>query len=190
MLVAEMLAIHFCSDREETIEVLSDLLGETRRRVESGQGVLAKGAARVFWINPVADLRVMNLLEDCGGRICGTDYLFGHALERIPEELTPMEALARTALADPMVGSTTDRAEKICRDARRFGAEGMIVSRIPGASHCATEGRVIAEIVGGRLGLPVVEIEVPPLTDALAPTLSGRIEALVENDPWEAGGSE
>jgi hypothetical protein len=42
------------------------------------------------------------------------------------------------------------------------------------------EGLVIAADVRTRLGLPVVEIEVPPITDALEPSLRTRLEALVE----------
>ena len=72
MLIAEMLAIHFCSDQDEAIGVLDELLAEVRARVSAGIGVLAADAVRVFWVNPVADLRVMNLLEDVGGRVCGT----------------------------------------------------------------------------------------------------------------------
>ena len=140
MLIAEMLAIHFCSDHNETLGVLAELLDEVRRRVRAGVGVLAADAVRVFWVNPVADLRVMNLLEDAGGRVCGTDYMFCHALDPIPTDLPPLEALARMALADPMVGSAVDRAERICADIRRFGAEAVVISRIPGASHCAMEG--------------------------------------------------
>jgi benzoyl-CoA reductase/2-hydroxyglutaryl-CoA dehydratase subunit BcrC/BadD/HgdB len=180
MQIAEMLAIHFCSDREETIRVLDDLLAEARRRVRAGRGVGRPDAARVYWVNPVADLRAMNLLEEAGGRICGTDYLFGHALVRIPEDLPPIEALARVALADPMVGSAVDRAELVCRDVERFGAEAVVVSRIPGASHCALEGDVIREVVDGRLGLPVLEIEVPSICDPIEPALRTRLEALVE----------
>jgi len=180
MLVAEMLAIHFCSDQQEAISVLDQLLGEVRSRVAAGQGVLPGGAVRVFWVNPVADLRVMNLLEDVGGRVCGTEYLFCHALDPISEDLPPMEALARSALADPMVGSPVDRAERICREAREFGAQAVVISRIPGASHCGLEGLVIGNVVRGRLGLPVAEIEVPPITDALEPSLRTRLEALVE----------
>ena len=41
MLIAEMLAIHFCSDHNETIGVLAELLEEVRRRVQAGVGVLA-----------------------------------------------------------------------------------------------------------------------------------------------------
>jgi hypothetical protein len=91
-----------------------------------------------------------------------------------------MEALAQVALADPMAGSAADRADRICRDAVKFGAEAVLVSRIPGASHCALEGLVISEIVGSNLKIPVVEIEVLPLTDSIYPTLRTRISALVE----------
>ena len=180
MLIAEMLAIHFCSDRDETISVLKELIDEVKTRVQAGKGVLGADAARIFWVNPVADLQVMNLLEDCGGRICGTEYLFSHALDTIPEELQPAEALARMALADPMVGSSVDRAERICADIRRFGSEAVLISRIPGASHCALEGEVIAEVVRSRLEVPVLEIEVPPVTDSIRPTLGTRLEALIE----------
>jgi benzoyl-CoA reductase/2-hydroxyglutaryl-CoA dehydratase subunit BcrC/BadD/HgdB len=180
MLIAEMLVIHFCSDQEETIAVLQDLLGEVNRRVAAGVGYGTADTARVFWVNPVADLRVMNLLEDCGGRICGTEYLFAHALDPIPPDVPPLEALARMALADPMVGSAVDRATRIVAEIRRFGAEAVIVSRIPGASHCALEGEIIGEIVREECGIPVLEIEVPPLTDAVYPSLRTRLEALVE----------
>ena len=180
MLVAEMLAIHFCSDHNEALGVVADLRKEVRRRMQAGVGVLAPNAVRVFWVNPVADLRAMNLLEDVGGRVCGADYMIGHALHPIPTDVPPMEALARTALADPMVGSAVDRAERICADVRRFRAEAVVVSRIPGASHCAAEGQVIGDVVRARVGVPVLEIEVSPVADAMEPTIRTRLEALIE----------
>lgn len=180
MLIAEMLAIHFCSDRQETLEVLEDLLDEVKARVKAGVGVLDADAAKIFWINPVADLQVMNLLEDCGARVCGTEYLFTHALDTIPQDIPPMEALARMALADPMVGSSADRAQRICSDIRRFGSEAALISRIPGASHCALESQVISEIVQDGFDIPVLEIEIPPVTDSMRPALRTRMEALVE----------
>ena len=180
MLIAEMLAIHFCSDQNQTIVVLKALLDEVSARVQEGVGYFSADAARVFWVNPVADLRVMNLLEECGGRICGTEYLFTHALDPIPQDVPPLEALAQMALADPMVGSSADRASRISADIRAFGSEALVISRIPGASHCALEGLVIGEIVRDKLDIPVVEIEVPPLTDSIRPTLRTRLEALIE----------
>lgn len=180
LLIAEMLALHFCSDRGASVDVLAGLLKEVQRRATKGIGYFGRDAVKVFWVNPVADLRVMNLLEQCGGRICGTEYLFCHALDEIPENIPPMEALARMALADPMVGSASDRARRICRDITRFGAEAVVVSRIPGASHCALEGEVIADMIGDELGLPLVELEVPPVCDAFMPALVTRLGALME----------
>ena len=180
MLIVEMLAIHYCSDRDETAAVVDALTLEVQARIAAGVGALPAGAARVFWVNPVADLRVMNVLEECGGRIAGTDYLFLHALDRIPTDVPPIEALAAAALADPMVGTARQRAERIAREMRAFGAEALLLSRIPGASHCALEGEVIGDCVREHLDLPVLEIEVSPVSDALLPTLRTRMGALVE----------
>jgi hypothetical protein len=180
MLIAEMLAIHFCSDREESLRVLTNLVAEASGRVDRGVGFFGPDAARLFWVNPVADLRAMNLVEELGGRICGTDYLFMHAIDDIPTNQPPMVALAASALADPMVGSALERARRICDDIVMFGAEGVVVSRIPGASHCALEGTVIGDMVADRLGLPVVEIEVPPVSDAERPRLTTRLETLID----------
>ncbi|MFU8780928.1 MAG: 2-hydroxyacyl-CoA dehydratase [Kiritimatiellia bacterium] len=180
MHIAEMLAIHFCSNLPETEAVLDDLLAEVDRRIAAGQGFSEGEAIRVFWVNPVADLQMMNLLESLGGRLCGTDFMFTHALDPIPESVPPFEALARTAMADPMTGPARDRAQRILRDARRCGADAMVVCRIPGASHCATEGPALAGPVREQLGIPFVEIEVPPLGDAMAASIRTRLEALLE----------
>lgn len=181
MLIAEMLVIHCCSDHDECLAVLQDLLAEVRQRIDRNQGILPRDAVRIFWVNPVADLRIMNVIEDVGGRICGTDYMVLHAIDRIPEDVPPMQALARAALADVMVGPAQDRVDRICRDAARFGAEAVVISRIPGASHCATEGAVIRDGVRERLNLPSVEIEVMSITNAVEPSLRTRLQALIES---------
>ncbi|OPZ05636.1 MAG: 2-hydroxyglutaryl-CoA dehydratase, D-component [candidate division BRC1 bacterium ADurb.BinA364] len=180
MQIAEMLAIHFCSDRAEALNVLKGLLAETQNRRRRRWGTAAPGAARVYWLNPVADLRMMNALEDCGARLSGAEYLFSHAIDAIPEDLEPLEALARTALADPMIGPAADRAKRIVAEMRRFGAEALIVSRIPGASHCATEGEAIRQIVDAELGVPTLELETPVLMDSARSGLIDRMQALVE----------
>jgi len=180
MLVVEMLAIHFCSDREEALAVLEGLLAEAQSRVRQGRFVIEPEAARIFWVNPVADLRAMNLLEDFGGRICGSDFMFAHALDLIPEDLPPLEALARTALADPMVGPTSDRAARIIRECQAGRAEAVVISRIPGASHCAREGEIICGLVREKMGIPAIELEIPPVCDALLPALGSRLQALME----------
>lgn len=180
MLIAEMLAIHFCSDQDECRRVLEDLTAEAQARIRTGRFAIPEQAARVYWVNPVADLRAMNLLELCGGRLCGSDFMFTHALDIIPEDLPPLEALARMALADPMVGSAVERARRIAAECRRYRAEAIVVARIPGASHSPWEGALIREHVSRHTGLPAVEVEIPPVCDAMLPTLRTRLQALVE----------
>jgi benzoyl-CoA reductase/2-hydroxyglutaryl-CoA dehydratase subunit BcrC/BadD/HgdB len=178
--ICEMLAIHFCSDPEQSLAVLTHVLQTVERRVERAEGVLPRDNCRVVWVNPVADLRVMNLFEEMGGALAGTEYLFRHALLPIPENGPPLEALAETALRDPMIGTAQYRARLIIEEARRYGAEGVIVANIPGASHCATEGLVIRQEVQRTLDLPVLEIAVPPVADASIGQLATRLEGFFE----------
>ncbi len=180
MLIVEMLAIHFCSDRALCAVVLDDLLALARQRVAAGAGYGPAEAVRVLWVNPVADLRAIGLVEEAGGRICASDFLFTHSLEDIAEDQPPFTALAANALADPMVGSSRDRAALVVDQARRQGVEAAVVSRIPGASHCAYEGGHIAAAVRSALDIPTVEIEVPVMSDSLDSALRTRIEALLE----------
>jgi benzoyl-CoA reductase/2-hydroxyglutaryl-CoA dehydratase subunit BcrC/BadD/HgdB len=42
------------------------------------------------------------------------------------------------------------------------------------------EGAIIGDIVRSKTGIPVLEIEVPPITDSMEPTLRTRLEALIE----------
>ncbi|MBP6928886.1 MAG: 2-hydroxyacyl-CoA dehydratase [Caldisericia bacterium] len=177
--ICEMIAIHFCSDREEATNVLAHVLETVRKRVESGAGVLPKENCRAVWINPVADLRVMNLFEDLGGAIAGTEYLFRHALVQIPTNVSPMRALALTALSDPMIGPAWQRAKIVIDEVKKYKAEGIVVSNIPGASHSATEGNIIRELAS-KEGIPVLQISVPPLTDATSSQLGTRFEAFFE----------
>ncbi|OGD20751.1 MAG: hypothetical protein A2W03_09960 [Candidatus Aminicenantes bacterium RBG_16_63_16] len=178
--ICEMLAIHYCSDPEQCLAVLTHVLQTVERRVERSEGVLPRDNCRVVWVNPVADLRVMDLFEEMGGALAGTEYLFRQALLPIPESGPPLEALAETALRDPMIGTARYRARLIIEEARRYGAEGVIVSNIPGASHCATEGLVIRQEVQRTLDLPVLEIVVPPMADASIGQLATRFEGFFE----------
>jgi len=181
MLIAEMLIIHYCSNFDETVAIYRDMVETAKARVSAGVGYGKKSDVKVFWVNPVADLRIMNLLEECGGRVCGTEYLFTHALDLIDTSFeNPLDSLANSILADPMIGPAQDRARRIIDDIGRFGAQAVIVSRIPGASHCGFEGRIITQMVEKELGIPVLEIEVPPMTDSMSPSIRTRIEALIE----------
>lgn len=178
--VCEMIVIHFCSDLYESLSVLEHVLETIEFRVRNGIGVLPDDNCRVVWVNPVADLRIMNVFEDLGGTLAGTEYLFRHALLQIPEDEPPMKALAKTALCDPMIGPANQRADVVIEDAKKYKAEGVIISGIPGASHCATEGAIIKDKVQKELGLPVLEITVPPVSDSNFGQMATRFEAFFE----------
>lgn len=178
--ICEMIALHFCSEMDESINVLGHVAETIQQRVNNQEGVLPADSCRCVWVNPVADLRAMNMFESLGGSIAGTEYLFRHALVQIPTNIEPMRALALTALCDPMIGSSRYRARLIIEDALRYNAEGVVISNIPGASHCATEGTIIRDCIQTKTGLPVLEITVPPLIDSESGQLSTRFEAFFE----------
>ncbi len=180
LLIAEMLAIHYCSDIDETEIILQEMVNEVKNRVANGFFIGNKSATKVFWVNPVADLRVMNMLEEYGCRLCGTDFMFTHALDQIPEDIPPLEALALAAMSDSMTSGSTQRAARICKDIKKIGSEALIISKIPGASHCAFEGKIISEIVKRECGIPVIEIEVPPMADVMMMNIKTKIKTLKE----------
>jgi benzoyl-CoA reductase/2-hydroxyglutaryl-CoA dehydratase subunit BcrC/BadD/HgdB len=178
--ICEMIALHFCSEMNESISVLEHVASTIDERVRNRQGVLSEDSCRCVWVNPVADLRAMNMFESLGGSIAGTEYLFRHALVQIPTNIDPMRALALTALSDPMIGSSRYRAEIIAQDAARYNAEGVVISNIPGASHCATEGTIIRDYIQRKTGFPVLEVTIPPLIDSESGQLATRFEAFFE----------
>ena len=178
--ICEMLALHFCSEMDESINVLEHVATTIEARVKNREGIFPEDSCRCVWVNPVADLRAMNMFESLGGTIAGTEYLFRHALVQIPTDIDPMRALALTALCDPMIGSSSYRAQLVVDEAIRYKAEGVVISNIPGASHCATEGTIIRDYVHEKTGLPVLEITIPPLIDSESAQLSTRFEAFFE----------
>ena len=155
-------------------------LNEIEKRIKDRSHFLELDAPKVFWVNPAADLRIMNIMEDAGLRLCGTEFLFSHAIDPIREDVPPLQALAMSALADPMAGSSIDRAERILHDANHFGAEGIIISRIPGASHCAAEGKIIKDHLKEKSDLRILELEVPSVCDSVRASLKTRLEAFRE----------
>lgn len=177
LLIAEMFILHYCSDKDECLRVLEAVLKLVTARQQDFPDCTH---GRTFWVNPPADIKAMNVFENCGLRLCGTDFMFTHSLDPIATDVAPLDALARSVLADPMIGPTGDRAQRIISECRRWKAEAVVVSRIPGASHCAFEGGIIKEMVAEELDIPVIELEIPPVCDALEQSIKTRLEALSE----------
>ena len=181
MLVAEMLAIHFCSDREETIAVLEELLAEAqgaraakpicRRRGggadflgESGGGFAGDEPAGRMWRADVRDR-----LHVCA-RAGFDSRRFAAAGSAGPHGTGRPHGRDR-----PRIGP---RASFANAGQRRRSRGGLAHSRrqplrARGGNHPRTGAR-------RELGIPAIELEIPPLCDAMLPTLRSRLEALVE----------
>ena len=85
------------------------------------------------------------------------------------------------ALADPMVGSPADRAERICTDIARFRTEALVVSRIPGGQATARlEAAVIGEIIRAERASRCWKSRCRRFPIRVDPSLRTRLEALVE----------
>lgn len=179
-MILEMIALHFCSDREEAIALTEEAIPFLQERLQNRQSFASQNAARIYWVNPVADLRLMNVFESCNARLAGTDYMFTHTLAEIPEDIPPIDALAQIALSDPMTGTSEDRAKFIVEEMKACRAEGLIISKIPGGSHCSIEAKIIKDYVIKDLKVPVLDIECPPMIEGVESSLRTRIEALVE----------
>ena len=179
-MLCEFLAIHYCSDPLQCLAVLEDLLEEVRRRVKLNQGVLPHQAFRTVWAMPCTDPSILQLWEQLGGCVAGTEYLISHSRYGIRTDCAPLSALAEAALNDPCIGSTAFRAQRVLEQLRKYKAEAVIIPSIFGASHCSYEIREIASAVQSECGLPVLSFEVPFSTKEVSKQVANRLGAFAE----------
>ncbi|MBN1433881.1 2-hydroxyacyl-CoA dehydratase, partial [Candidatus Fermentibacterales bacterium] len=161
MFLAEFTGIHTCSEPEESLRVLDDLVETAQRRLERNESPLSPDPLRVFWVTPPTDAALLTLLEDMGGCVAGTDYLITHSFLPLSTDRPVLDAVAENCMDDPMLGSTFFKARRVVEGARKFGAEGVVISGIYGASHCPWEEKAISALVQRELGLPVLSFDVP-----------------------------
>ena len=175
--------------------------GPLRRHFEAGD----KRLGRLYFDNSAAGLALWNLVlteEDRlglwrfkGNKIVGTmkdlgtapllAYSFDNLAAFYPDAAWWIPCFKQHndglfALADPMIGASSERAERIAVDVEKLGAEAIVVCRIPGASHCAAETRVLADRLAERTHRPVLDIEIPTLIDPYETSVTTRLEALIE----------
>lgn len=180
MMLAEFIAIHACSDPEEAVNVLDDLLDVARQRIHAGISPLGPDPVRVFWATPPTDTTLISLLEDLGGCIAGTEYMISHAFYPLATDRPVVEAVAENCMDDPMTGPASFRAARIVEGARRFSAEGVIISGISGASHCPFDEGAIAEAVDRELGIPVLSFDVPYSPGRTSEQVRTKMESFME----------
>jgi benzoyl-CoA reductase/2-hydroxyglutaryl-CoA dehydratase subunit BcrC/BadD/HgdB len=180
MLLAEFIAPHACSDADEAVRVLDDVLTTVRYRLAKNTSPLAPDPVRVFWATPPTDAALITLLEDLGGCIAGTEYMISHAFFPIATDKPVVDAVAENCMDDPMTGSAAFRARRIAEGCRKYGAEGVIISGISGASHCAFDEGAIAGLVTKELGIPVLSFDVPYSPGRLSAQVVNRMEGFMD----------
>lgn len=180
MLLAEFIAPHACSDPDEAVAVLDDLVATARRRLQDDASPLAPDPLRVFWATPPSDAALITLLEDLGGCIAGTEYMISHDFYQLATDKPVVESVAENCMDDPMTGSAAFRARRIVEGARKYRAEGVILSGIFGASHCAFDEGAIVELVLGELGIPVLSFDVPYSPGRLNAQVVNRMEGFMD----------
>jgi len=179
-MVIEFGNLHYYSDIVEWTAVLEHLLDTAERRAGAHQRVLPEDALRVVWVTPPADPLLLTYVEDKGARVVGTEYVINQALELIDETKPPLEAIAESFLAASLIGTSRARAQSVIEQARKYRAEGVIISGIFGGSHCAMEGRLIADYVKAELDLPVLEFDVTSPSREVSRQVGTRIDAFLE----------
>jgi len=180
MMVIEFGNLHYYSDMDEWTAVLEHLLATAEGRAARGERVLSEDALRVVWVTPPADPLLLTYVEDAGARVVGTEYVINQALEVMDESKPPLEAIAESFMAASLIGTSRARAQSAIDQARTYGAEGVIISGIFGGSHCAMEGRLIADYVKADLDLPVLEFDVTSPSREVARQVGTRIDAFLE----------
>jgi benzoyl-CoA reductase/2-hydroxyglutaryl-CoA dehydratase subunit BcrC/BadD/HgdB len=179
-LLVEAIPADFASDFDAALELYRRVEALCRQRVSREESPVDPDAVRLTMVTPSMDLCLQNTLEDLGARVTGTEYMLGHAYREIPEDLPPLEALARNALENSMVGSATRRARLVVEEARKHEAEGVVLVSFFGSSHCAYENRIIGQAVRSDLDLPTVVLNCQTVSNGLPEPVKSRLEAFIE----------
>jgi hypothetical protein len=181
LLQVEFAGPHFYADLEECVRVLEHVRDTVRDRVKSGTGFGPADAAPVAWATPPPDPVLLDRLEALGGRLVATEFLVDQSRAPLDPSKPPLEALAESFLEGSLLGTSGQRADRLCREAIRFGARGAVISGIFASSHCVSETRILREELSRRLGGPVLVFDVPaPGGRGLRNPVENRLAAYLE----------
>ncbi len=160
------------------MEGLLDLAKERLRRNISPLG--EEKPCRIYWMYPSTDASLVTLLEDMGGCIAGTDYFINHAFLPLREDTDPLTAVAENCMDDRLSGSPSSRVKRIIEDARKYRAEGILMSGIFGASHCPWDVSALMEEVKRELDIPVLAFDVPYSPGRYSEQVVTRMQGFLE----------
>lgn len=175
MMVLEFGNLYGYADLEEWSDIV-DMVHETvADRVTAGLGILQPDAIPIAWITPSPEPLLLNLVEELGCRVVATEYVINQALTPIGAG-EPFTSLAKSFLNASLIGSTRERVRKIAGQIGDGRIAGVLITNMLGASHCATETRLIEQMLGG---VPVLSLDVAA-PGGITGQMRTRIQAFVE----------
>ncbi len=181
MYLAEFITIHTCSEPVECFAVIQGLLDTVEERLAEERSPLeTENPYRVYWMYPSTDASLITLLEDMGGCIAGTDYFINHSFLPLREDTDPLTAIAENCMDDRLVCSPAERVRRIIEDVKKYRAEGILMSGIFGASHCAWDVSALHDLVQEELGIPVLAFDVPYSPGRLNEQVVSRMQSFIE----------
>lgn len=181
MYLAEFVTIHTCSEPDECFPVMEGLLDLAKERLRRNISPLGEEKpCRIYWMYPSTDASLVTLLEDMGGCIAGTDYFINHAFLPLREDTDPLTAVAENCMDDRLSGSPSSRVKRIIEDARKYRAEGILMSGIFGASHCPWDVSALMEEVKRELDIPVLAFDVPYSPGRYSEQVVTRMQGFLE----------
>ena len=156
----EFMALAGYSDLNEALDILIHMRDTVKDRSEKGEGISENNSIPIFWVTPPADPLLLNYMEDLGGRLAGTEFVINQALFPLIIEDDPIESLAGGLINGSLIGTSKARADQIIKQAKKYNAEGVIISNIFASSHCASETYIIKREIREKLNLPVLSFDV------------------------------
>jgi len=169
------------SDLDEAIDIMRHIKATVQDRIEQNIGISDPDALRIFWVTPPADPLLMNYMENLGGRLVGTEFIINQALHPLKVADDPLESLSDGLLNASLMGTSAVRAQEIIRSARKYRAEGVIISNIFASSHCASETNIIKKLIRKELNIPILTFDVvEPGKQKMQSQILNRMSAFME----------
>ena len=181
IMIIEFMALSAYSDLEEAVSILEHMKDTIEKRINKNDGVTDNEKIRIAWVTPPADPLLLNYLEDLGGRLVATEFVINQALFPLQIEKNPIRSLADGMLNSSLMGTAKSRALNIINEAKRYDAEGVIISNIFASSHCAFETSIIKDQIHSALNIPVLTFDVvAPGKQTQQSQILNRMTAFIE----------
>ena len=142
----------------QAIDAINTLREELQERVDTGIGVVEKGAPRILSLLPAhhSDPRLDHLVGEMGMAIVACDPGFMVPFPGSPKDPYAMMSLH---LQGSLATSLPRRVRLIIEGCKRLKVDGLINRYHVGCRAVAGDPFIIAEAVGRELGIPVLTLE-------------------------------